>query len=153
MKIEKYTTTPVEVQLNGLTILSKEEYLRYEENIPEADFWWWLRSPGYYQCSAALVDSDGSRSYGDVIGTRGVRPALIINHGSSLQTGDRFKFFGHNWTVISAKYALCDDAFCYMAFRKDLKADDSNVYEASDIKRYLDDEWKKMKEGEQNDKG
>ena len=40
---------------------------------------WWLRSPGYSQYYAALVYSDGSRSYLNVDSTRGVRPAFWLD--------------------------------------------------------------------------
>ena len=44
--------------------------------------WWWLRSPGYDQGFAAIVDYGGSFSYGgDGVGDDSgcVRPALWIN--------------------------------------------------------------------------
>ncbi len=46
---------------------------------------WWLRSPGYWQAGAALVDFDGSRtnSY-SVETTYGVRPALWVNLESEI---------------------------------------------------------------------
>ena len=54
----------------------------YKTTDGEAACWWWLRSPGYDQGSAAYVDSDGSVYYYgyDVDADRGcVRPALRIN--------------------------------------------------------------------------
>lgn len=47
-----------------------------------ATCWWWLRSPGYNQNSAADVYNDGSVDFGGYIvnyGTDAVRPALWIN--------------------------------------------------------------------------
>lgn len=44
--------------------------------------WWWLRSPGYYQDSAAIVTNDGDVLEGGYIvdyGYNGVRPALWID--------------------------------------------------------------------------
>ena len=42
--------------------------------------WWWLRSPGYYQSRAALVDTDGSLNRNSVDYVSGsVRPALWVN--------------------------------------------------------------------------
>ena len=43
-------------------------------------FWWWLRSPGYDQDDAAVVDDEGS-VYGDNVdeSNNAVRPALWIN--------------------------------------------------------------------------
>ncbi len=47
--------------------------------------WWWLRSPGYRQDSAAQVNDDGSLyfSYFDIVHTA-VRPALWINLESDI---------------------------------------------------------------------
>ena len=47
--------------------------------------WWWLRSPGNRQCSAARVYSDGSLYYDNVIHAYGsVRPALWVNLESGI---------------------------------------------------------------------
>ena len=50
------------------------------------------------------------------------------------------EFGGYTFTIISDKYALCDEAIAKMAFREDCEADDANVYESSDIRTYLE-EW------------
>ncbi len=51
----------------------------------KAACWWWLRSPGYYQCDAILVHYDGSRSYSGVYDSRdAVRPALWVDLGSGI---------------------------------------------------------------------
>lgn len=154
MKVEKIiiTTVEQEVQFKGLTLLSEEEYFQSKENIPKVDFWWWLRSHGLLTFSIACVLCGGTctgfnASFDDIA----VRPALIINQESSLQIGDKFKFYGHNWTVISEKHALCDEKFCYMAFRNNWRSKNANEYKASDIKKYLDSEWDKMKESEEDD--
>ena len=44
--------------------------------------WWWLRSPGYRQDFASLVDYDGSVNVGGYYGDHNdvcVRPALWVN--------------------------------------------------------------------------
>lgn len=52
--------------------------------------WWWLRSPGFYQSSAAGVRTDGSLNYYRVDDASGsVRPALWVNlnlESSNLQS-------------------------------------------------------------------
>lgn len=153
MKIEKSIISRIEqeAQFFGLTLLSVEEYKQYVENIPTVNFWWWLRSPGYYGGYASRVDYDGSLNSNFVDFASGsVRPTLIINPKlSCFQIGDKFKFFNHSWTVISDNYALCDEAFCKMQFRKNLKAENANIYNESDVKKYLDSEWIKIKYGEQ----
>ena len=46
----------------------------------KAACWWWLRSPGYYQISAAGVSDDGSRSNDNVSsGSNAIRPAFWLN--------------------------------------------------------------------------
>ena len=47
--------------------------------------WWWLRSPGEEQRSAACVDTDGSLNYSNVNDDTGcVRPALWVNLESGI---------------------------------------------------------------------
>lgn len=155
MKIEKYITTPIEAQFDGLTLLSKEEYNENKEriNLINNCWWWWLRSPGKYTHDASGVSGDGSigdRNVNNAYGS--IRPALILNpESSNLKIGDKFKFYNHNWTVISTQYALCDEAFYETQFRKNWAAEDANIYEVSDIKKYIDVEWEKMKRGERNE--
>lgn len=154
MKIEKITTVEQDCDFCGLTLLSKEEYVKRKDRIKPIESWWWLSSPGYGSSRASSVADDGSLDYFNRVdmGHGYVRPALIILNPKSqnLKIGDKFKFYEHNWTMISERYALCDEEFCRMAFREYWAAKNANIYEASDIKRYLDDEWDKMKGGEQD---
>lgn len=147
MKIDKIITSIIEqeIQLEGLILLSKEEYEESKKRIGLIDNWWWLRSPGDLTSSACGINIFGSLDYFYVDFTYGsVRPALILNLDSSLKIGDKFRFYNHNWTVISEQSALCDEAFCKMQFRNDWMAEDGNMYEVSDIKKYIDGEWAKM---------
>lgn len=151
MKIKKLIESECNAEFDGLTLLSKEEYFQFKENISEIDFWWWLRSPSDYSGypSCAVVDGRLGRSF--AYNTNGsVRPILIVK-SSGLQIGDKFNFCKHSWTMITEAYALCDEPFCQMAFRSDWKAEDVNEYKASDIKKYLDSEWMNMKESEEDD--
>lgn len=151
MQIDKVIYKKQKENFEGLTLLSSDEYNKYEDDIPMINKYWWLRSPGYSSDYAPYVRSVGSLYYSSVDSTDGsVRPALILNPESSLIVGDKFKYYDHNWTVISAKYALCDEEFCCMAFREHWAANDANDYEASDIKLYLDGVWEKMKSDEQD---
>ena len=76
----------------------------------------------------------------------GVRPALEISKSSGYKIGESVDFGGHSFTIISDTYALCDDMIGECAFRKDFKAKNSNEYEASDIKRYVEAWFEKVKE-------
>lgn len=152
MKIKKLIEMECDAKFVGLTLLSEKEYTENREFIKLLNNLWWLRSPCYYSRShASCVCGHGGLGYNDIDDTNSsVRPALILNSESSFIVGDKFKYYDHNWTVISAKYALCDEEFCRMTFRKCWTADDANDYEVSDIKRYLDSEWDKMMDDDSN---
>lgn len=147
MKIEKLITTTQEqdLKITGITLLSIEEYEKYKENICAVKTWyWWLRSPGYDENYTAVVRGSGLVShYGSSVDiTYGVRPALIINlESSNLQISDKFKVKGYTWTVISDTLAICDEIIGEESFRDNLRAPDANDYEASDVKKYIEEWW------------
>lgn len=145
MKIAVQTWVENDINIDGITLLSTEEYIRFKKNIVNIDCWWWLRSPGFESLYAAYVSNDGSvYNYGDFVNvdTYAVRPALIINPTSShLEIGSKIKVADYLWTVISDEYALCDEAIVQCCFRKDWTAKDANDYEASDIKKYIENWW------------
>lgn len=142
MKVNKqvFTTKEIDVKFTGITLLSSEEYNANIELIPYINKWWWLRSPGYYQHTAARVLSDGSIYYNSVFADSGcVRPALLIwnPESSNLNHGDKFELAGYTWTVLSEDIALCDKAVGQTSFRNDYQAQDANDFEKSDIKQWL----------------
>lgn len=149
MKIKKLITIEKEqeAQFTELKLLSRDEYERYEKNIPVVNIWWWLSSHGWIDYSVAVIDPNGMiRNYVMYDDINSIRPVLTISQESpNLKIGDKFRFYNHNWTVISETFALCDEEFCEMEFRKNWKAKDVNAYETSDIKKYIDAEWEKMK--------
>lgn len=135
----------------GATLLSVEEAKNVNKEILKADIDWWLCSPGFDGDYAACVFGD----YGSVsdIGnyvedSYGVRPALEISNleSSGYKIGESVYFGGYSFTIISDTYALCDDMIGECAFRKDSKAKDANKYETSDIKRYVETWFEKVKE-------
>lgn len=145
MKIEKIVQVVQElyIDINGITLLSVEEYEACKANIKPIEYGWWLCPHGNYDDVAAFVYGDDGyvHDHGHyVFFMHGVRPALKISKSNNLQIGDRFGFGGKAWTIVGDGLALADEAFCQMAFRKDWEAEDASVYEASDIKKYLD-EW------------
>lgn len=147
MKIEKIITTlePQELEITGITLLSKEEYEACEEHIAPRNFWWWLRSPSSSSDDiAACVYDEGYVDSIYVYSSRvGVSPALQICNleSSNLKIGDRFKLKGQTWTVVSEGYALCDDNIGYHCFRENWRASDANVYEKSDVKKFVEEWW------------
>ena len=68
MKVQKQvvTTEEQDIQIEEVTILSKEEYEAAKPNIQRINGRWWLRSPGNYQLDAAIVNYDGSLNYSNV---------------------------------------------------------------------------------------
>ena len=143
------TSEEVKDIVKGITLLSVEEaknLLTKEQRTctyNNEPCWWWLRTPSDSQRNAANVNYFGSVDYrgsfvGHVDGC--VRPALILSNlkSSNLKSGDKFKFGGYTFTVISEKYALCDEAIARTAFREDWEAKDANAYEKSDVKKFLD---------------
>ncbi len=127
-----------------ITLLSAEEMDAAKENIPIFEGWWWLRTPGarsdYVRCvnPEGDIDNDGRFVCGDMVG---VRPALRIRPASAdLPIGSKFLFGELSWTVIAPGLALCDGYLCTMYFRKFYQEADANMYETSDIRKYLN-EW------------
>ena len=140
------------MEIIGATLLSLEEAKQLDKEILKASGnWWWLRSPSIYDKyynQAACAHGDNGYVYVLVELSVGVRPALCISNlsSSNLQIGDKFEFGGRNFTVISDKYALCDEVIGRCAFRKDWEAKDANSYEASDVKVFVDQWFDRTKE-------
>lgn len=128
--------------INGISLLSKKEYEARRDSIPLADGWWWLRSPGCYSDYVAYINEDGSVNdlgFPVFYSKCFVRPVLWLNQGSAhLKISEKFRFGDKTWTYIGDGFAIADEPFCKMAFRKDANAEDANSYEASDVKKYLD---------------
>lgn len=137
------TKIKTSIEIVGLTLLSADEYERYKKFIPRINNWWWLRSPGYYGYRASYVNTNGDLDNCIVDDTHeAVRPALILKH--TLNIGDKLSFAEHQWTIISEKYAICDDTFTDMAFREDYSVTHADSYLESDIKKYLDQQFEQI---------
>ena len=163
MIIDKISTQKEDIVLTGITLLSKEEYLEHKDKITGVHNHWWLRSPGIDYFSHATNDYFAAFVFGvdghvdergyDVDEALCVRPALCIGDLKSLQVGDKFKLAKQRWTIISDKYALCDNIIGKSAFsKKDWYTDYGNYlcydkkglsdYETSDVKQYVES-WAK----------
>lgn len=137
------------INIIGATLLSLEEAEKalsllseFEKLYPRS---WWLRTPGSYDRWAHCVARTGIiYTDGSFVNTsnRCVRPALKIKiNDPDIQKGDTFLFGGYEFKVISEDLAWMyknDIGFC--PFRYDAGAEDANDYEASDIKKYVE-EW------------
>ena len=152
MKVSKQIIThePMDITIDEITLLSVEEYERCNEHIPAVNDWWWLRSPGLdsnraaYVHIAAFVDYYGFNVDFDCYAVRPVVVLRLNPESPNLQIGDKLDFAGYTWTMIDANMALCDSAVGQTCFRKDSDAPDANVYEKSDVKKWLE-QWAKEK--------
>ena len=144
-----------ELKIQEITLLSAEEYRTLKDNIKPIDSWWWLRTAGIDGNAVSSVQCNGELNIcsTDVLKHDGsVRPVLRIENlnalnltiGSSFKFGitvnNVFKLGRYTWTIISEELALCDEAVGQSAFKKDGDAKNSNQYESSDIKKWLN-EW------------
>ena len=143
-KIEIVTTvTDVELDVKEITLLSADEYRKNIDYILTVNHWWWLRSPGYESDLALLVSCVGALlDYGYFVyfDSGWVRPALRVSNLKSLdlKLGDDLGIANRDWTVISDDLVLADEPIGRCVFRKNWKAEDANDYNASDVKKYLE---------------
>ena len=143
MEVVAFHPTRADIEISEITLLSVEEYRAARQNIPVISEWWWLRSPGSFDYIAAYVDSGGSvNAYGNYVNYANncIRPALRISNlaSSNLRAKDVIRLAGKTWTVISDDLILCDESVGNCAFRDDYQAHDANVYERSDVKKWLE---------------
>ena len=137
---------PLDMDITDITLLSTEEYYKARPYITvymsEIEQIWWLRSQGEYERTVAVVREDGELDYtGFSVNSPylAVRPALRFTADPELfPIGTQFKFDLEWWTVIGDGLALCNTCLGKVPFRKDLHAENANVYAASDVKKFLD---------------
>ena len=118
-------------------LLSKEEYEKYKDRIPQIKCWWWLRSPGDLSNYAADVHRDGSADHGgDIVYISGfaVRPALRISNLKSFNSGGKNKivFNGVTWVKIDENLYISELPIDFRRFDST-----SNIYETSEIRKFL----------------
>ena len=146
MLVDKYIKRQIEIEIEGITLLSLEEAKQVPVEKLAIGKWWWLRSPGNISAFAEGVDEVGFVDmYGRYVNAYYVvRPALKISNSESanLEIGDSFDALGYTWTYVLNGIALCDSSIGYHRFDKA-----SNVWKTSELKKWLED-WfsKKMEE-------
>lgn len=135
----------------GATLLSKEEA---ETLLPKRKrkyhSYWWLRTPSKkFSYIACDVEPDGFIGSGNGVTdeTNAIRPALRINITSSnFKVGNTFMFGDKKFKILSPTLAfIYNDEIGHCAFRKDQNAEDANIYEASDVKKFVDAWFAKTK--------
>lgn len=67
-----------------VSIISFDEYRKYRELIPNAEYWWWTLTPDSTKCNGdtswiRIVSPSGDVSNGSCNGGRGVRPLCIFS--------------------------------------------------------------------------
>lgn len=149
-----------EIDIMEVTLLSHEEYESAKEAIPKIHEptgyespYWWLRAPLKNQVESKALrdkaiyeDNEGWVSAAYVDHIHGVRPALRINNSESidLKIKNKFVLAGYKWTMILPSMALCDSIVGWSPFHKDCGTEYANMYEHSDIKRWLEN-WEREK--------
>ena len=154
MIIKKTVKQEMNIDIKEVTLISTEEYFKYKDNIPNVYDEYCTRTPGLYAGTIDHVTSysgqqDGLQAIcpggsGVDVATR-IRPLLVTQENVSaygLKIGDELEMLDNTWTVIAENLIFCNDTIGSCCFRKDRKADDSSLYEASDMKKYID-KWYK----------
>lgn len=153
MKVKKIivSTTEHDIDITGATLFTIEEAKKLPEKSRKYNKWWWLKSCGSRSFRSSCVYDDGFiNEFGEYVNYNCVacRPVLTISNleSSGLKMGDVFEFGGKEFEIISNDKAFCLGDIGISVFNHDWKADDANVYEKSDIKKYIDDWFKNSKQ-------
>jgi len=149
-KVEKNVKNILGLNITGATLLTDKEAEQLPQRLREYKKYWWLKSPGYSSLrSAFVIDPGFIDDWGICVSDSiVVRPVLIISNleSSNLKIGDTFKFGDREFEIISTDKAFCLGDIGTSIFRNDWKASDANVYEKSDVKKFIDNWFKKVKE-------
>lgn len=134
----------MDIDIKGITLLSKEEFEKNKEQIPATfhNINWWLRSKGCYDDYACYVDSDNliyDNGYVDL--AENVRPVLLFNTATEINPGDEFLLFARDWVVLETSLngnfmAISLEPIGEHHFNVFGK---NNDYENSAIKEYLEE--------------
>lgn len=128
----------LEFIIKEITLLNKEEQLKYKHIIPSVRFSW-LRSHGNLSCCAHYVDGIGYIGESPIENDCGVRPALRVFYKASERyfKGDKLHSGKYSWTVLESSenelFILCDENI--KEHRFDVVSSD---WEASELKEWLE---------------
>ncbi len=150
------TTHYYTITITEATLLSADEARAARDNIPPVNEYWWLRSTreneywwlhspkDMWPFVACVLPGDGVMIDSMTVRNTqlGVRPALKFDSKRSNLPIEAVVFYkNRTWTHIAEGILLCDSIICKQPFRKDGEAEDSNIYESSDIKKYIEEEF------------
>lgn len=131
----------------SVDLLSVEEAETIPRWVCSNGSWWWLQSSGYRSDRALFVGTEGiaytviGSSVDDNEGS--VRPALEISNLPNLTIGETVEVFGLLAQYIGNDSALLCEPIGYHRFDEE-----SNDYETSEIKSYLDGWFEERKKNE-----
>ena len=136
----------VELQIKSATILSTDEVLKLPVAIRRTGYWWWLRSPDSRDAHyVAAVMSDGHISpfCFHVSADYGVRPAFVVSNLEDFNCviGDTITIKSKRYVVIDTNKILYNDE----PVRCQFNGKNSNDYETSDLKQFVDGWLKDLK--------
>lgn len=142
MKVKKIETieTPIDITFTGARLLTKEEAETLPERLRLYNDWWWTSSADTFGFSVFVVNGFFRCVYFSPVDYNlTVRPALIFK-SVELKIGDCINVAGLKFEIIEEGIALCLSDIGKCEFRKDWEAEDANQYEASDIKKFVE-QW------------
>lgn len=128
-----------------VTLLTKEEYIKYKDVFPHLRESWWLRTPSGAPKFAYKIQDDGRVGNCNVHKCLGVRPAIRMPFFSfkPLNPGDKIKIGRRLFTVLSWDgfnlFALCNGCIAKKQFDPN-----DNQWESSEIKKWLQIEGLKL---------
>lgn len=150
MDVGKISITEETLDITEATLLSPDEIEALPERLRKYHCWWWIRSPDTTRDNAAYISNGGSIVYfgndmKNVLGS--VRPALIISNldVSNFIVGDEFLFGGRRFRIISDSIAFCLGDIGFSAFQEDWEDNDTVDYEASAVKKYVNNWFENAK--------
>ena len=143
MKIQHITETDFDIEIKGVTLLSLDEYYKYEDLIPIEDELWWTRtSVGIASAKAIQGNYVRPNGYGVNMNYLGVRPALLLENKDFrlLHLKDRILVDGYFYIIVDLNYnhgsvlAVCDEILYSSCFNDT----DDNAWETSSLKQDLE---------------
>lgn len=151
MKVNKLITQELDIQIDGVTLLSVDEYeaVKVSSGVnPLPEDWFLMPHDKRLPLAVGLFyDEYENRPvrYVEYPFERAeIRPVLIFSGCPELKQGDRFVLFGKAWTVIFEGKALCQESIgsCFYRDMEDCEDGDPSrnyfLYENSNIEAILE---------------
>ena len=147
---KKLVPVDVKLEIKEITLLTAEE-ANLIPNEYLADVNTWLRTPRNKRLVAVTTPRHAEHPktfYSMRVHCRVMddHPALKIVQDESLQIGEQVELFGYTWTKVLPDTLISDTSIGEHCYREDIDAPDANVWEASDLKVWLE-QWLEEKCG------